>query len=287
MECELSQRRCSDCGSFQEFRNNFFFRWQGEGSMAVVAKGSMQQLFQDCIANSQSRLDLWLEFIQRTQIERMVEIGVYQGDFAAAVLQHCENVTKYYMVDPWRHLDDWNKPSNENNEVFEHFFQTTKAKTDFAAARRVILRGKTTDVVDEIADGELDFAYIDGDHTLKGIAIDLIRIYPKVKLDGFVGGDDFTPTMWQHKASFEPTLVFPFVIYFAEAVGATIYALPNLQFCLQKTEYSKFSFIDLTGRYNEMGLRTQLAPERLLKLWFGERFPWLAWIASAAKKMVP
>jgi hypothetical protein len=25
----------------------------------------------------------------------------------------------------------------------------------------------------------LDFAYIDADHTLKGIAIDLIRVYPK------------------------------------------------------------------------------------------------------------
>ena len=254
--------------------------------MAVLVAESTQQLLSECVSNSQSRFDFWLEFIRRTQIRRMVEIGVYQGDFAAAVLEQCENVTKYYMVDPWMHLDDWNKPSNQSDTVFEEFFQATKAKTDFAQARRVILRGKTTDVIDQIADGELDFAYLDGDHTLKGIAIDLIRVYPKVKLGGFVGGDDFSPTVWQHKTSFEPTLVFPFAVYFAEAVGATIYALPNLQFCLQKTDKAQFRFVDRTGQYNVLSLRSQLVPEKLLRLSFGERFPRLTRIASRAKRMI-
>src|SRR5579864_527242 len=166
--------------------------------MAVGVGESTQHLLSDCVSVTRSRLDFWIEFIRRAQVERMVEIGVYQGDFAAAVLQRCESVTKYYMVDPWRHLDDWNKPSNRNDDVFERFFQETKAKTDFAESRRVILRGKTTDVIDRIPNGELDFAYVDGDHTLRGIAIDLIRVYPKVKVGGFVGGDDFSPTMWQH-----------------------------------------------------------------------------------------
>ena len=254
--------------------------------MAVLVAESTQQLLNECVSNLQSRLDFWLEFIRRTQIQRMVEIGVYRGDFAAAVLEQCESVTKYYMVDPWMHLDDWNKPSNRSDTVFEEFFQATKAKTDFAQGRRVILRGKTTDVIDQIADGELDFAYVDGDHTLKGIAIDLIRVYPKVKLGGFVGGDDFSPTVWQHKTSFEPTLVFPFAVYFAEAVGATIYALPNLQFCLQKTDKPQFRFVDLTGQYNVLSLRSQLVPEKLLRLSFGERFPRLARIASRAKRMI-
>jgi len=59
----------------------------------------------------------------------------------------------------------------------------------------VILRGKTAEVIDQITDGELDLAYIDADHTLKGIAIDLIRVYPKVRDGGFLGGDDFTTTL--------------------------------------------------------------------------------------------
>ena len=48
------------------------------------------------------------------------------------------------MLDPWRHLDDWNKPANQGDAVFERFFQEAKEKTDFAETRRVVLRGKTT-----------------------------------------------------------------------------------------------------------------------------------------------
>jgi hypothetical protein len=140
-------------------------------------------------------------------------------------------------------------------------------------------------LIDLIADGELDFAYIDGDHTLKGIAIDLIRVYPKVKTGGFIGGDDFSRTIWPHKTSYEPTLVFPFAVYFAEAVGATIYALPNIQFCLLKTDRPEFNFVDLTGQYSEVALRNQLAPEKLLKLSLSERFPGLARIARKARDL--
>jgi len=254
--------------------------------MAVAATESIQQVLKESASASQSRLDFWIEFIRRFQIKKMVEVGVYRGDFAAAVLERCDCVAKYYMIDPWRHLDDWNKPSNQNDGVFEGFFQETKAKTDFAEKRRVILRGKTTDMIDQIADGELDFAYIDGDHTLKGIAIDLIRVYPKVKAGGFVGGDDFSPTIWQHKTTFEPTLVFPFAVYFAEAVGATIFSLPNFQFCLQRNDVQQFSFVDLTGEYKEMTLRSQLSPEKMLKLAFGERYPRLARVLRKMKGLI-
>jgi len=84
-----------------------------------------------------------------------------------------ESLTAYYMIDPWRHLEDWNKPANHEHAVLD--FQETVAKTDFAATKRILLRGKTTEVAEKLADGELDFVYIDGDRTLQGIAIDLMR----------------------------------------------------------------------------------------------------------------
>ena len=216
----------------------------------------------------------------------MVEVGVYRGDFAAALLQQCPDISRYYMIDPWKHLDNWNKPANQDDLVFENFFLETKAKTDFADHRRLILRGKTTDVVNEIRDDELDFAYIDGDHTLRGIAIDLMRIYPKVKPDGFIGGDDFTASIWEHKTTFEPTLVFPFAVYFAEATGATIYSLPHSQFCLQKTQ-NKFAFVDLARHYPEATLQSQFTPEHVLKLALIERFPRLSRMLAGARRLFP
>ena len=234
---------------------------------------SPEELLTTCISNSHTRAEFWVEFIRFFGVRRMAEIGVYRGDFAADVLQRCECLTAYYMIDPWRHLNDWNKPANHEDATLEEFFRETKAKTDFAAAKRLILRGKTTEVIEQIKDDELDFAYIDADHTLKGIAIDLIRVYPKVHTGGFLGGDDFTRSVWEHNATFEPTLVFPFAVYFAEAVGATIYALPYSQFCLQKGNGAQFAFVDLTGKYDDVGLRNQFTPEKLLKITMWERYP--------------
>ena len=162
------------------------------------------------------------------------------------------------MIDPWRHLSDWNKPANKSNEEFEIFYKEAREKTDFARSKRIVLRGKTTEVIDEIPDNSLDLAYIDGDHTLKGIAIDLIRLYPKIKVGSWIGGDDFSPTIWQHQKSYEPTLVFPFAVYYAEAVSARIFALPYNQFLIEKSEEYRFEFYDLTGKYKKMNLRSQL-----------------------------
>jgi Methyltransferase domain len=247
---------------------------------------STEHILAKCISNSRSRPELWAEFIRATALERMAEVGVYRGDFAAAMLQSCASLSKYYMIDPWKHLEDWNKPANQDDTVFEQFFLEAKAKTDFAAGRRVILRGKTTEVIEQIPDGGLDFAYIDADHTLKGITIDLVRVYPKVRAGGFIGGDDFCPSMWQHKTSFEPTLVFPFAVYFAEAVGATIYGLPYAQFCLQKADGRRFAFVDLTQEYGTVGLRDQVIPGALLKLVMKERFPRLMRAAAKARKFL-
>ena len=254
--------------------------------MIQTLQKSTEELVRDCISTSASRVEFWVEFARRTRVNRMVEVGVYQGDFAAVLLERAQSIEKYYMIDPWRHLEDWNKPANQDDNVFVRFLEAAKGKTEFAASRRVILRGKTTEVIDQIPDGELDFAYIDGDHTLKGIAVDLVRVFPKVRPGGYIGGDDFTPTIWQHNMSFEPTLVFPFAVYFAEAVGATIFALPNSQFCMQKTDRDQFTFVDLTGDYRDLTLRNQMSPGRLLKIWLREQFPKLSHLAVKARRLI-
>jgi hypothetical protein len=210
-------------------------------------------------ADAGTRMDLWVALLQASAAREVGEVGVYRGDFAARLLAECDAIERYYMVDPWRHLDEWNKPANKSDSVFERFYQETMDKTQAHAAKRVVLRGRTVDVADEIADGSLDFAYIDGDHTLRGIAVDLIKLYPKVRPGGLIGGDDFCRSIWQHDAAFEPTLVFPFAVHFAEGVGAPIYALPHNQFLIVKDADAGFSFTDLTGRYGDVSLQAQLA----------------------------
>jgi hypothetical protein len=203
-----------------------------------------------------SRMELWPRFLAQAGAEAVAEIGVYRGAFAAHVLAECPAVRTYYMIDPWRHLTDWNKPANKADDVFERYFRESMDKTDAWAAKRTVLRGTTTEVIDRIPDASLDFAYVDGDHTLRGITIDLVRVLPKVRPGGWIGGDDFAPSIWQHDEAFEPTLVCPLAVHFAEAIGARIYALPFKQFLIENTR-AGFEFTDLTGRYGDLGLRRQ------------------------------
>jgi hypothetical protein len=134
--------------------------------------------------------------------------------------------------------------------------------TEAHASKRRVLRGRTSEVIGQIDDASLDLAYIDGDHTLRGITIDLLKVYPKVRDGGFVTGDDLTPTIWQHKSRFEPSLVFPFAVHFAEAVGSRVYGLPHGQFLIEKRADLDFEFVDLTGKYSRIDLRSQLTSRR-------------------------
>ena len=66
-----------------------------------------EHLFTKCISKSQSRLEFWIELIRSIGVQRMAEVGVYRGDFATGVLRGCDCLNRYYMIDPWRHLNDW------------------------------------------------------------------------------------------------------------------------------------------------------------------------------------
>src|ERR1700740_2726634 len=122
-------------------------------------------LIRECESLSKSRSEFWSRLANALKIETMAEIGVYRGEFAADMLRLVPGLKKYFLLDPWRHLDDWNKPSNKDNQTFDQFYQETLDKTAFAVEKRVVLRGKTTEVIDQIQDNELDLAYVDGDHT--------------------------------------------------------------------------------------------------------------------------
>ena len=217
------------------------------------------QFIRDLAGRSEGRMDLWAEFMRHADARTVAEVGVFRGAFAEHMLANCPALERYYMIDPWRHLEDWNKPANRDDATFEDIFDEAMRRTREHEPRRVVLRGRTTEVIDEIADSSLDFVYIDGDHTLRGITVDLVCAYPKIRDGGWIGGDDLSPSIWQHGQEYEPTLVFPLSVHFAEAVGASFYALPHRQFLIGRRPDRRFTFVDLTGRYADISLLSQVA----------------------------
>jgi methyltransferase family protein len=216
------------------------------------------------IVRGETRFDLWQRIIAARKVRTIVEIGVWKGEFAEHIFSGCPDIETYYLLDPWRHVDTWNKPANVRADTFDVYYDQVMKRTEPWKDKRKVLRGLTTEVVDQIPDGSVDFAYLDGDHSLKGITIDLVKIWPKVADGGMIGGDDFTVRVWQHDPSFEPTVVFPLSVYFAEAMGCPIEAFPRKQFAIHK-DGSGYSFTDHAGRYGDLSLKGALRGRKRLR----------------------
>jgi hypothetical protein len=206
------------------------------------------------IRDKHNRVELWESLLGHLHVQIMAEIGVWKGEFAERLLRDCPAIKHYIMIDPWANLPDWNKPFNVDERQFQRIYAEAMARTDFAADKRRVLRGRTKEVIDDIPDESLDLAYIDGDHTLRGITIDLLRLLPKIRPGGFMAGDDFVAAPWQHAPQFEPTLVCPFAVYCCEALDLPIIALPFNQFLIWKRQEAGFRFTDLVGAYGDLSL---------------------------------
>jgi hypothetical protein len=208
-----------------------------------------------------TRVELWSEILRAADVKIMAEFGVWRGNFAKKILTACDFIESYTMVDPWASLADWKRAKSVQTENFEEIFQEAMENTEFAARKRIVLRGTTKDMIDQIPDHSLDFAYVDGDHTLRGITIDLIRVLPKVKPGGLIGGDDFMPKPWPSSPKFEPTMVSPFAIYYAEAQNLPIFSLPFNQFLIRVDPETGFSFTDIVGKYDDIALNRTAADD--------------------------
>ncbi len=192
------------------------------------------------ISEDSNRFEYWANFVNEKQISSIAELGVWKGAFARHLLKNCDKISEYYLIDPWKKLDDWNKPFNVQ-EDFNDVYEIAIKNLDAFKNKYKLLRGKTLDVIDKIPNNSLDFAYIDGDHTLKGITIDLISILPKMKDGSFIGVDDFTHPL-QHGTQYELSLVDPFALYFAQVNKFPCAKLGRGQFGIHVDRNKSFSF---------------------------------------------
>jgi hypothetical protein len=103
-----------------------------------------------------SRKAFWGHLVNQLATRTVAEAGVWKGDLAIHLLDHCPSIERYYMIDPWRHLENWNKPANISDSEFAPVFREAMEKTDRHRDRRVVVREKTVDAVQEIPDGSLD-----------------------------------------------------------------------------------------------------------------------------------
>ena len=116
---------------------------------------------------------------------RGVEIGVKYGDHAKSILNDLQ-IEKLFLIDPYEHLIErgffWTQEyTNCYNEAKKNLSQFEE-KIEF-------IKKKSEDASHEVP-SNLDFVYIDGNHTYKFVKKDIELYYPKVKDNGVIGGHD-------------------------------------------------------------------------------------------------
>lgn len=124
------------------------------------------------------------------------EIGVAKGEFSQSLLEIVQP-RKLHLIDPWEHQlrEDYAKDGNNvADEDQEQRYRDVSARfaPQIASGQVVLHRAYSQDVVDQFADGQLDWIYIDGLHSYEGCRSDLQLYKNKVKREGLILGHDYT-----------------------------------------------------------------------------------------------
>ncbi len=151
---------------------------------------------------------------------KVAEIGVWEGGFSRRILEICQPA-ELHLIDPWQYMPEFGNTGfgrKKNEFLMEEKY---KAVVDaFRADPRVIIhRATSAEALARMADGSLDWVYIDGNHNEPFVGEDIALCLRKVKACGIITGDDFN---WQADESGAPVKA---------AVEAAVAALGNQAEC--------------------------------------------------------
>jgi len=130
-----------------------------------------------------------IRFIKRTKKNCSigVEIGVAEGHNSKNILLMLP-VRKLYLVDSYFMSY---KEENRIVEYPENTYVKAKKRLSKFDDRIIWVFKKSEDAIDEIPNN-LDFVYIDGNHSYDFVKKDIENYYPKVRKGGIIGGHDFS-----------------------------------------------------------------------------------------------
>lgn len=116
-----------------------------------------------------------------------VEIGVYKGLNALEMLQNLP-LKKLYLIDPYLEYPEYKDPcwNVKSQKDFDKYWYI--AHENLKDYNVEFVRQKSQDA--EIPDN-LDFVYIDGNHSYEYTKADIDKYYTKLKIGGVLSGDNY------------------------------------------------------------------------------------------------
>ena len=141
------------------------------------------------------------------------EIGTWKGQsavyMAEAIKQSGKDI-KWYVIDTFEGTDEEHDNDKDviNNTLYETYLSNIEPVKEFITT----IRANSQEAFKEFKDNSLDFLFIDGDHTYKGVRADLINWYPKVKSNGIIAGHDYAEPTCGVKMAVDQYFLFTGII---------------------------------------------------------------------------
>jgi hypothetical protein len=114
------------------------------------------------------------------------EIGCKEGKTTAHILSKCPWL-KVYAVDLWS--DEVTSPHYKGSDFQAMWKGFVKNTWDYADRLEVIIENTWTAAA-HFDEGELDFVFIDADHSFHAVVYDIIFWQPKIRANGILCGHD-------------------------------------------------------------------------------------------------
>lgn len=185
--------------TFQKCCSELMGRWRG--SKFTLTVESILDMQRQMVKNNSGKLgfgttkDVAYFFgsvMEKLHFRRAVEVGVFRGEFGAALLKSAPSLTHYFGVDPWTQqansADDWNINNDLQQENQHVAIRTLRA----AAGEKVhIMQLQSVNASRAFFDESLDFVFLDARHDYCSVLTDLRVWWPKVRPGGMIAGDDY------------------------------------------------------------------------------------------------
>ena len=124
-----------------------------------------------------------------------VELGIFEGNLSEFLLREMPRL-RLWMVDRWhsplpgeRYYEDPYIRQVGQNQMHQALLRTVRI-TEFAADRRVILLVDQLRAAQCVADGSLDFVFVDSDHSEAGTLEAIDAWWSKLRPGGLMAGHD-------------------------------------------------------------------------------------------------
>ncbi len=123
------------------------------------------------------------------------EVGVLQGATSRVLLKHLPEL-RLYMVDLWSIFAEDSEyycsgDSAAREEQMASYLHEAEATTVFAKRRRLMMRMDSLTAATHVADGSLDFVFIDANHICEAVKADIHAWWPKIRSGGILSGHDY------------------------------------------------------------------------------------------------